>query len=106
MANLGNQSNTVRDYVREIPSLKCYSSSPWNRCSLCWIGPLSLGTNHQSALHRFVAGQVCIYADDAALFVRPTISDDVIHVRLLLQAFGTASGLMTNIYKKSELYHT
>jgi len=43
-----------------------------------------------------------LYVHDAALFVRPKV-DDLITVRQLLQAFGDATGLHTNLHK-SEIY--
>lgn len=43
-----------------------------------------------------------LYADDAALFVRPTATD-VGNVCRILEVFGEATGLKTNI-QKSELY--
>lgn len=50
-----------------------------------------------------------LYADDAALFVRPTLADvrptlaDVTNVHGLLQAFGDATGLKINL-QKSQLF--
>jgi hypothetical protein len=43
-----------------------------------------------------------LYADDAALFVRPTLAD-VTNVHGLLQAFGDATGLKINL-QKSQLF--
>jgi hypothetical protein len=43
-----------------------------------------------------------LYADDAALFIRPTISD-VTNVTQVLLAFGDATDLKTNL-QKSEIF--
>jgi hypothetical protein len=43
-----------------------------------------------------------LYADDAALFIRPTASD-IRNVQLILAAFGEATGLQTNM-NKSAMY--
>lgn len=43
-----------------------------------------------------------LYADDAALFIRPTVSD-ICNVQHILQAFGEATGLKTNM-QKSAMY--
>jgi mannosylglycoprotein endo-beta-mannosidase len=43
-----------------------------------------------------------LYADDAALFVRPTVTD-VNNVKELLNAFGDATGLKTNL-QKSQMF--
>lgn len=43
-----------------------------------------------------------LYADDAALFIRPT-AEDAASLRQILFAFGDATGLNTNIHK-SELF--
>jgi hypothetical protein len=43
-----------------------------------------------------------LYADDAALFIRPTVSD-ITNVQLILAGFGAAIGLHTNI-QKSAMY--
>ncbi|WVZ53491.1 hypothetical protein U9M48_004422 [Paspalum notatum var. saurae] len=45
-----------------------------------------------------------LYADDAALFLRPT-QQDVENLQLLVERFGEATGLKTNI-QKSEIYKT
>ena len=49
----------------------------------------------QQAWHR-----VSFYADDAVLFLRPNILD-LVTVRHLLDLFGHASGLRTNLSKSS-----
>uniref|UniRef100_A0A0A9D0U3 Reverse transcriptase domain-containing protein n=1 Tax=Arundo donax TaxID=35708 RepID=A0A0A9D0U3_ARUDO len=41
-----------------------------------------------------------LYADDAALFVKPTPAD-VINLQCILRRFGETSGLMTNIHKSA-----
>jgi hypothetical protein len=43
-----------------------------------------------------------LYADDVALFVRPTVTD-VNNVKQLLNAFGDATGLKTNL-QKSQIF--
>jgi hypothetical protein len=43
-----------------------------------------------------------MYADDAVLFLRP-LASDVTHLNELLQSFGKATGLCTNI-AKSQLF--
>lgn len=45
---------------------------------------------------------ISLYADDVALFIRPT-RQDLHSVQQILQFFGNASGLVTNI-QKSEIY--
>jgi hypothetical protein len=49
----------------------------------------------RSFLHR-----VSLYADDVALFIKPT-ADDLVLVGDILRLFGEASGLQTNIQKSS-----
>jgi hypothetical protein len=46
--------------------------------------------------------QTSLYADDAALFVRPTVTD-VNSVKQLLNAFGDATGLKANL-QKSQIF--
>ena len=41
-----------------------------------------------------------VYADDAAIFINPT-KDDVEAIKIILQAFGTFSGLHINLQKSS-----
>ena len=41
-----------------------------------------------------------MYADDAAIFISPT-KDDVEAIKIILQAFGTFSGLHINLEKSS-----
>jgi hypothetical protein len=43
-----------------------------------------------------------LYADDAALLIRPT-RQDITNVQTILHVFGTATGLNTNM-TKSEIY--
>jgi hypothetical protein len=43
-----------------------------------------------------------LYADDATLFIRPTVQD-ITNVQQILAAFGEASGLYTNL-QKSAMY--
>jgi hypothetical protein len=57
-------------------------------------------------LHPLGASPVCmrtnLYADDAALFVRP-IATHVEHLQQLLESFGQATGLCTNFHKSEVL---
>jgi hypothetical protein len=41
-----------------------------------------------------------LYADDAALFIRPTVQD-VTNTQQILAAFGAATGLNTNMQKSA-----
>lgn len=43
-----------------------------------------------------------LYADDAALFIRPTVSD-ITNMQQILVAFGAATGLQTNMQKSAML---
>jgi len=43
-----------------------------------------------------------LYADDAAIFVRP-VAQDMVNLRSILQSFDEATELFTNM-QKSELY--
>jgi hypothetical protein len=54
----------------------------------------------QPLSHRAAAQQLSIYADDVALFIRP-VSDDLQITRHILDIFGKASGLQTNLHKSS-----
>jgi hypothetical protein len=49
---------------------------------------------------RSIQHRVSLYADDVALFIKPTTVDLVL-VRNILRLFGEASGLQTNIQKSS-----
>jgi hypothetical protein len=46
--------------------------------------------------------RVSLYADDAMLFIRP-IASDISNIQHLLNQFGMATGLCTNI-AKSEIF--
>jgi hypothetical protein len=50
----------------------------------------------------FIRIHTSLYADDAALFIRPTVRD-INNVSNLVRIFGSATRLMTNL-QKSELY--
>lgn len=48
--------------------------------------------------------RIPLYADDAALFIKPTI-DEILATKFILQIFGDASGLITNM-EKTEFFPT
>jgi hypothetical protein len=56
----------------------------------------------QSLARRALPHRICIYADDVVIFLKPTAGD--INILLdMLQLFGQASGLKTNVQKSSVL---
>jgi len=56
----------------------------------------------QPLARRALHHRISLYADDVVLFLRPSASD--IEITLdILQLFGTASGLITNLQKSSVL---
>ena len=77
-------------FILAMDPLQCLFDKATQQGLLCPIGadPIRMRTS--------------LYADDAALFVRPKV-DDLITVRQLLQTFGDATGLHTNLHK-SEIY--
>lgn len=54
----------------------------------------------QPLSRRPIQHRISLYADDVALFLRPVASDISLTLRLL-QLFGDASGLRTNVQKSS-----
>ena len=101
MVNPGNQSNPVVAWdsvIRYSPMLYILAMDPLQRV-------LDIATA-QGLLQPIgtdpIKLQTSLYADDAALFLRPS-QQDMINMQQILQWFGEATGLFTYM-QKSEMY--
>jgi hypothetical protein len=87
-------------FAREILFLPCY---------LCWLWILSsmfMAAENRGLLQSLggadIRSRVSIYADDVVLFIKP-IDADLNCAKMILNCFGSASGLVTNMLKSSAI---
>jgi len=67
---------------------------------LQWLLDMAIGHNVLTGLPLAIKWRMSMYADDASIFISPQ-KEDIEAIKIILEAFGKASGLHINMDKSS-----